>query len=259
MKRTPVPYHSIDIREASGVRTLHFGSEWVQGAMRVARPWHLELEYTREMMMPLLLGSRHPQRVLLIGLGAASLTKFLYRHCPNSHQTVIEYNDQVIAAARQFFKLPHDPRRLEIVHDDGVAFMATPTGHYDLILVDGFDAKGRAGALESVEFYQHCQRCLSDTGLLTINLLGRSRGFHGTVERLQQAFANPTLVLPPCPDGNVTAFAALEPFLPPDMIALRQLAMEFKRQTGLNLLPTLSRWEAHLLTPRHQRFRDPVQ
>jgi spermidine synthase len=35
---------SIDIREESGVRTLHFGSEWIQGAMRIARPWNLELE-----------------------------------------------------------------------------------------------------------------------------------------------------------------------------------------------------------------------
>ena len=38
----------IDIREESGVRTLHFGSEWIQGAMRIARPWHLALDYTRE-------------------------------------------------------------------------------------------------------------------------------------------------------------------------------------------------------------------
>ena len=45
----------IEIREARGVRTLHFGSDWVQGAMRIARPWSLELAYTREMMAGLLL------------------------------------------------------------------------------------------------------------------------------------------------------------------------------------------------------------
>ena len=73
---------SIDIREEAGVRTLHFGSDWIQGAMRIARPWNLELDYTREMMTSLLLReeSRFPRRVLLIGLGAASLTKFLYRN-----------------------------------------------------------------------------------------------------------------------------------------------------------------------------------
>ena len=46
---------SIDISEEAGVRYLHFGSRWIQGAMRMARPWSLELEYTRDMMMALLL------------------------------------------------------------------------------------------------------------------------------------------------------------------------------------------------------------
>ena len=64
----------IEIREDSGVRTLHFGSEWIQGAMRIARPWNLELEYTREMMASLLLLQEAPRKVLLIGLGSASLT-----------------------------------------------------------------------------------------------------------------------------------------------------------------------------------------
>ena len=49
---------TIEISEAAGVRQLHFGSEWIQGAMRIARPWALELEYTREMMSALLLQTR---------------------------------------------------------------------------------------------------------------------------------------------------------------------------------------------------------
>ena len=58
---------------------LHFGSEWTKGAMRIARSWNLELEYMREMMASLLLRDA-PLKVLLIGIGAALLTKFLYCH-----------------------------------------------------------------------------------------------------------------------------------------------------------------------------------
>ena len=47
--------HSIDVSEDAGVRYLHFGSEWVQGAMRIRRPFALELAYTREMLAGLLL------------------------------------------------------------------------------------------------------------------------------------------------------------------------------------------------------------
>ena len=73
----------IDISEESGVRYLHFGSEWVQGAMRIRKPDALELDYTREMMAGLLLrDAPWPRRVLLIGLGAGSLTKFIHRCSP---------------------------------------------------------------------------------------------------------------------------------------------------------------------------------
>ncbi len=76
--------------------------------MRIARPWSLELEYTRDMMMALLLRPtpRWPRNVLLIGLGAASMTKFLYRNRPRSALTVVEIDAAVVAAATQFFKLP---------------------------------------------------------------------------------------------------------------------------------------------------------
>ena len=72
--RRSLPRHSVDISEEAGVRYLHFGSDWVQGAMRIARPWSLELAYTREMMAGLLLREPPwPKNALLIGLGAGSL------------------------------------------------------------------------------------------------------------------------------------------------------------------------------------------
>ena len=46
---------AITISEERGVRYLHFASPWIQGAMRIARPYRLELEYTRDLMLPLLL------------------------------------------------------------------------------------------------------------------------------------------------------------------------------------------------------------
>ena len=69
--------------------------------MRINRPWNLELEYTREMMAALVLRdeARWPRKILLIGLGAASLTRFLYRHRPLSHLTIVEIEPAVVAAA----------------------------------------------------------------------------------------------------------------------------------------------------------------
>lgn len=235
----------IDIREEAGVRTLHFGSDWIQGAMRIARPWNLELDYTREMMASLLLReeSRFPRRVLLIGLGAASLTKFLYRHRPLARLTVVEIEPGVVAAARQFFKLPEDPKRLHIVIGDGVQFIAGTDRQYDLILVDGFDENARAGALDTLPFYQACRARLTGNGIMAVNLLSHSRGFKASVERIRQAFDDRALAFPSCDSGNVIAFAAAGNPVCVALDDLREQAAEMKTSTGLNLLPTLSRLE----------------
>ena len=236
---------SIDIREEAGVRTLHFGSDWIQGAMRIARPWHLELEYTKEMMASLLLreGSCFPRKVLLIGLGAASLTKFLYRNYPLSKLTVVEIEADVVAAARQFFKLPEDPKRLNIVIGDGAEYVINSDKHYDLILVDGFDAHAHSGTLNTLSFYQNCHARLSYNGIIAINLLSGSRSYEACLERIHFAFNGRALALPSCESGNVIAFATVgEPIrIAPD--DLREQALTLKEKTGLNLLPTLSRLE----------------
>ena len=236
---------SIDICEEAGVRTLHFGSSWIQGAMRIARPWNLELEYTKEMMASLLLReeSRFPRKVLLIGLGAASLTKFLYRNYPLAKLTVVEIEPAVVAAARQFFKLPEDPKRLNIVIGDGVEYVVNSDKRWDLILVDGFDADARAGALDTLAFYLAAQARLSQNGIMAVNLLGRSQGYAASVERIHAAFAGRAFAFPSCDSGNTIAFAAAGDAISIALGDMREQASELKEKTGLNLLPTLTRLE----------------
>lgn len=233
----------IEISEEAGVRYLHFGSDWVQGAMRIARPWALELDYTREMMAALLLRPEPewPRKVLLIGLGAASLTKFLYRHRPQAKLTVVEIEPAVVAAARQFFKLPEDPKRLKIEIADGVAWLADCNKSFDLILLDGFDADARAGALDTLPFYRACRAHLNDTGLLSVNLLGRNRGFKDSVERIQRAFDKRALVFPSCDHGNAVAFAATGEAIRMPLGELSLQALALRKASGLNLLPTVAR------------------
>ena len=230
----------IEIREEAGVRTLHFGSEWIQGAMRIARPWNLELEYTREMMNALLLRDT-PRKVLLIGLGAASLTKFLYRHYPLAHLTIVEIEPAVVAAARQFFKLPEDPKRINLIIGDGAEYMLNSSKQFDLILVDGFDENARTGALESLPFYQACRACLDSAGVVAVNMLTRSRGFKATAARISEAFDDRALVFPSSESGNAIAFAASGDPIEVSFYDLKESALTLKQQTGLNLLPTLAR------------------
>ncbi len=236
---------NIDISEEAGVRYLHFGSSWVQGAMRIARPFALELDYTREMMLPLLLRDWDwPRHVLQVGLGAASITKFLHRHRPRARIAVVEIEPRVTAAARQFFKLPDDDERIVIDHADGADVMAASRARHDLILVDGFDENARSGRLDTLPFYLDCRARLAEDGILCVNLLSRRKDFRASVRRLEQAFDGHAIAFPSCDSGNAVALAAAGPAAATALGELKQAASRLKRDTGLNLLPTLTRLEA---------------
>lgn len=234
----------IEIRESRGVRTLHFGSDWVQGAMRVSRPRDLELAYTRDMMVALVLcpdWPTMPKRILQIGLGAASLTRFIYAHLPEAQQTVVELEPVVVGAAQQGFKLPPLGERLQIEIAEGAAWMATSQEHYDLILIDGFDADGETGDLETLAFYQHCRARLAEGGLLVCNFLSRSAHFLKSCIALDTAFHGQTRLLPQTPGGNVIALGALFPTALLNEASLRERATQLQADTGLDLLPLVER------------------
>ena len=233
----------VTIREEAGVRYLHFGSEWVQGAMRIARPASLELEYTRELMFPLLLrGDGHwPRSVLQIGLGAASITRFLHRHFPASRQTIVELSADVVQAARHFFKLPAE---VPVLLADGADYVAATQARFDLIVVDGFDDRGRAGRLDTVPFYFDAARHLTRHGLLSVNLLTRSRGAGPSLDRMAEAFPDRVLELPASEAGNVVAICAAGPRIDLPIGELRAAAVALKAACGLDLRPTVARLEA---------------
>jgi len=234
---------SIEVSEHAGVRYLHFGSPWIQGAMRIARPHALELEYTRDMMLALLLrsGRRWPRHVLMIGLGTGSLPMFLYRNRPRASLVVVEIEPDVVAAARQFFKLPSDPARMHIEIGDGYDYVARSDRQFDLILVDGFDAKGRAGMLDVLPFYCNARARLSEKGLLVVNLLTRNRGITGSLERITAAFDGRVSILPRSSSGNSIVVAATGESIDLTFDELSAAARALQRQMGLNLSPTIAR------------------
>ena len=239
---------TITIREEAGVRYLHFGSEWVQGAMRIARPASLELEYTRELMFPLLLreGGSWPASVLQIGLGSASITRFLHRNRPRARLTIVEVAPEVIAAARQFFRLPEGPRiRIEVA--EGHEYVAASDREFDLVVVDGFDERGRTGMLDTLPFYVNCRARLSERGIAAVNLVDRRPGAAAaSAARIASAFDGRALALAPSGDGNTIAVAVGGESVAATVAQLARRVAPLRAATGLDLSPTVKRLAARL-------------
>ena len=235
------------ISEEKGVRQLHFGSDWVQGAMRIARPYALELEYTREMMAPLLLNPdpHWPRNALFIGLGVGALPKFLHKHRPNCKITVVEISDAVVAAAQMHFKLPPFSPSFQIAVNCGADYMvnavASGARKFDLIMVDGFDGKAKVGPLNSTAFYLNCKALLSGQGYFVANLLSNQKDSEQSKQRLLDAFDGHAIALPPCASGNVIALAHNGAGFQVSPTEFQHNCGALKEETGLNLSNTVAK------------------
>jgi spermidine synthase len=231
----------IRISEERGVRYLQFDPRWIQGAMRLSRPDVLELDYTRAMMTALLLRPDRdwPCSVLQIGLGAGSITRFLHRNLPGARLQVVEIDPEVALNAWQFFRLPEESARLNIEIADGYKYMATTRRRFDLILVDGFDARGSAGRLHSLPFYRLCRARLARHGMMVTNLLRRTRA-RPNADAIRKAFDGRALELPPC-DANMVVVAKIGAPVRLALDDLRVSARKLRTRSGLNLLPVVTR------------------
>ena len=114
--------------EFEGVRSLHLGTSWVQGAMRLSRPDAIELEYVQMMMMWLLFKDS-PRHIVQLGLGSAALTKFCYRRLPQARVTAIELNPNVIGICGALFGLPPNDERLNVREMNAMDFVLDPANH----------------------------------------------------------------------------------------------------------------------------------
>lgn len=224
----------LEVTEERGMRVLHLGSQAIQSAMRLSRPWDLELAYTRAMMGFLMFNST-PQDVLMIGLGGGSLAKFIRRQRPQTHITAVEIDPRVIAAARSHFELPPDDDTLSVVEADGALYVRQHPGSADVILLDGFDAGNQVEALATQTFYAACRRVLRPGGVLVVNLWGRDREFTEYFARLTRAFDGEVGWISVQNKTNVIVFAFCEPGAPARLEAVQPRLADLSKRYGLDL------------------------
>ena len=224
----------LEVTEARGVRTLHLGSQAIQSAMRLSRPWDLELAYTRA-MMGFLMFNPVPQAVLMVGLGGGSLAKFIRKQRPQTHITAVEIDPRVIAAARAHFELPPDDAALEVIEGDGALYVRQHPASADVILLDGFDAGNQVEALATQTFYAACRRALKPGGVLVVNLWGRDRDYAEYFARLTRAFDGEVGWISVQNKTNVILFAFNEEGAPARLAAAQPRLADLSKRWGIDL------------------------
>jgi spermidine synthase len=236
-RKNKVVWPEVTLSEADGVRHLHLGTPWIQGAMRIRKPLKLELDYIQRMMAWLLL--REPEdlpetRCLQLGLGAAALTKYCHSvlQLPTA---VVEINPSVIRICRMYFHLPPDGDRLQVIEGDAAAHVADPAqaDSADALCVDLYDHEAASPVLDDEGFYRDCWRVLAPRGVMTVNLFGRDSSFDRSAARIAAAFGPDCVaVFKPTTEGN-TIVMAWKGMALPEREVLAQRAETLQTQWAL--------------------------
>ncbi|WP_313076067.1 spermidine synthase [Melaminivora sp.] len=218
-KKPTAELPEVSVSDDGEVRHLHLGTPWIQGSMRIAEPFHIELEYVQRMMAWLLFVAPEgvaERRALQLGLGAGAITKFCHKRL-RMQTTAIELNPQVLAVCRAWFKLPPEGPRLSVVLGDAAQEIRRPelAGTIDALAVDLYDHEAAAPVLDSADFYADCRALLTADGCLTVNLFGRASSYERSVAQLAQAFGEDALwAFRPTREGNTVVLAQRTPGRP---------------------------------------------
>jgi spermidine synthase len=173
-----------------------------------------------------------PKRVLIIGGGDGGILREVLKHSSVESVTQVEIDRAVVDMCVEFFpnhsQGAFDDPRLNLVIDDGAAFIASNTETYDVIITDSTDPIGPGEVLFESHFYQGCANALATDGILvTQNGVPYMQGDEvtNTYRRWKSCFATRSFYLTPVPTyaGGAMAmgFASKSNIKTPDHATLK--------------------------------------
>jgi len=193
----PSRYNTIIVTEDyNGLRTLLFekrGSR--QSVVKPGDPDHLELSYARVAMAGLAL-CEGPHRILVLGLGGATLPTFLRKHYPDAAIDVAEIDPDVVDVSKKFFGFREDDRMRAHVGDGRRFIENVRPPRYDMIFLDAFGAESVPAHLTTQEFLQAVRRALVPSGVVVGNVWGpASNPLHDSMVRTYQEVFDELFIL----------------------------------------------------------------
>jgi len=266
-----------------GRRCLRFSRYGgVQSSMKLQDPTALDLRYSKSFVAALALHP-DPKKVLLVGLGGASIPKFIHRHWPHVQMDIVELDAGVVKVCQQFFGFKGAPG-MRVILMDGRMYLKRTREKYDVILLDAFAVDYIPFHLTTWEFLRLVREHLKPGGVVASNLwqrltpggtsgsrrkgrlkrggadpdglrFPRTRFCDAELRTLQAVFPQTYLFLAGT-SGNVIVFGTLSPErVSEDAWAERAARLAEGKDLGFNL-PQIVRNEYTVLTDR--RIKAPL-
>jgi len=194
----------------TGRRCLEFSrSHGVQSSMLIDDPTRLDLRYSQTMTAALA-AKPEAKDVLLIGLGGASIPKFIQTHYPDLRMDIVELDPDVVKVCQEHFAFQGTPHTRVVVMD-GRMYLKRTEKKYDLILLDAYAADHVPFHLTTREFVALVKDHLKTGGLMASNLWERrlNRFYEAELRTYQEAFPQ-VYRMAAGTSGNVIVFGSTE-------------------------------------------------
>jgi spermidine synthase len=146
----------------------------------------MTLLYTR--IMPVALAyPQEAKRILMMGLGAGSISTYLGRAMPDTQIDVVELDPGVIAVGKKYFGL-RETDKVRFIESDGRVYLNRHKDTYDLILLDAFRELGVPFHMLTREFYALLKEHLAPGGAVASNVVANTKLYLSTLVTLRAVF-----------------------------------------------------------------------
>jgi spermidine synthase len=209
-----------------GLSSSYKRHDYIESLIDLKDPDVMTLLYTR--IMPVALAyPQETKRILMMGLGAGSISTYLGRAMPDTQIDVVELDPGVIGAGKKYFGL-RETDKVRFIEGDGRVYLNRHTDAYDLILLDAFRELGVPFHMLTREFYALVKEHLAPGGAVASNIVANTKLYLSTLVTLRSVF--PTVDVYPAsgepnePQAIAVAVAAPRPTA--ESLTQRALALQ---------------------------------
>jgi spermidine synthase len=242
----------------SGFRLLRVGRDAeLRGAVKQKEPGYLALPYTRSLVCVLGFQEVVPRRVLMLGMGAGSIPRFLTSQFDVVNIEVVEPVELYVKLAKEHFGLKDGPR-LTVHEAKPREFVEKVHKKYDLVVLDRYVQGNIPYRMATREFFREVRRKMERSGHFVIHvwekedtpnrdeILAGAQAIFGEVYLLDVPNSDSAIIICAHRDGQTTQAQAVArareimqesplPFELPSIIA-RQYQYATKMQVGARAL-----------------------
>jgi len=180
---------------------------YVDSMTNLRDPDELPLAYSRTITASLAY-PQDPKRLLMIGLGAGSISTYLGRQMPDLTIDAVEVDPGVIVAAKTYFGI-RETDKVRFIENDGRVFLTRNRAPYDVIMVDACQRLGVPFHLLTREFYLLVKQHLVPGGVVAVNVIGGTKLYASTLVTVSTVFPTVDVYPVDAQEGQMIVMASV--------------------------------------------------